>query len=182
MDCERILDLDETPIDYRPATVFTQSVAESNDKNTDRLQRFPGLSTFSTGFLEKPKRKRAKFDTQSREKVAKIRKIGACLRCRVLKIPVKSPTLLCTLQLSFCEQCSGSRPCNSCTHHSISCHAREPKHMWMDCVPYWLKDCDIYSRQKICSQTSWIVTSVGLFGSCLRPRRFFITGEWTPIT
>ena len=45
-------------------------------------------STLALGVPTKGKRKRAKFDTEARKKVANVRKTGACLRCRILKLPV----------------------------------------------------------------------------------------------
>ena len=56
----------------------------------------PGLLTLVPTNSAAPKSKRAKFEPNRRHEVANIRKIGACIRCRQLKISVSeiSPFLL----------------------------------------------------------------------------------------
>ena len=50
----------------------------------------PGRTVLDFTNTKGRKRKRAKFNEESRQKVADVRKKGACLRCRILKIPVCS--------------------------------------------------------------------------------------------
>ena len=52
----------------------------------------PGQSIIELPFCSRRNRRRAKFDKESRKKVAIVRKKGACMRCRILKIPVSYQT------------------------------------------------------------------------------------------
>ena len=64
-----------------------------------KIQEVPGSSTLAFSNFPENKRKRAKFDPKGRRKVAAVRKKGACMRCRILKIPVRvsfSITDVCT--------------------------------------------------------------------------------------
>ena len=53
----------------------------------------PGCLTMKSTEAQSPKLKRSKFQPERKEEVAKIRRIGACLRCRHLKIPVSRVVL-----------------------------------------------------------------------------------------
>ena len=57
-------------------------------KSSTTARDLPGTSTFSLASGVEPKRKRAKFEPERRIQVAHIRKRGACLRCRLMKIAV----------------------------------------------------------------------------------------------
>ena len=48
----------------------------------------PGCATLHTKIDEIPKSKRRKFEPKRRTEVAKVRKCGACMRCKQLKISV----------------------------------------------------------------------------------------------
>ena len=85
------------------------------------------------------------LDIKAREKVATVRKKGACLRCRALKTPVISPALRSVLHQQLTHGVLGSWPCTSCTDNKVSCHGRDSKCRWMDCVSYCLKAFDIYA-------------------------------------
>ena len=50
----------------------------------------PGCSKLVFSEVASQNRKRARFDQRGREKVALVRKKGACMRCRILKIPVST--------------------------------------------------------------------------------------------
>ena len=54
-----------------------------------KAQKLPGCSVFDSAAPEEPRVSRAKFKEDRREEVALIRKRGACLRCRYLKLPVR---------------------------------------------------------------------------------------------
>lgn len=63
---------------------------ETQTKGKDRNSSLnsAGCSTLNIGNVTELKRKRAKFDESRRKKVANVRKKGACMRCRLLKISV----------------------------------------------------------------------------------------------
>ncbi len=86
--CETTFQSEEFPVDDESSTASLQPKAQKNQRTSHSLHRIPGCKTLSPREPAKSKRKRAIFD---REKVATVRKKGACLRCRVLKIPVSHP-------------------------------------------------------------------------------------------
>lgn len=55
--------------------------------------KVPGCSVLSLTDGAKVRRRRSKFDLVRRQQVATIRRLGACLRCRTLKISVCYPLL-----------------------------------------------------------------------------------------
>lgn len=79
---------DELPVHRVHSTVFKQYEALTELESNKFLQRVPKRSTLSPDQIGKPTHKRARFDVEARRKVATVREKGACLRCRVLKIPV----------------------------------------------------------------------------------------------
>ena len=73
---------------YDSTTIHEQDQPERSSARQDLVS---GLSTFSVAGDQSRERKRAKFtDPKRRGEVAKVRKDGACLRCRWNKIPVCS--------------------------------------------------------------------------------------------
>ena len=58
----------------------------------------PGCLTIRSTEAEGPKKKRSKFPLGRKEEVAKIRIIGACLRCKQLKISVSCLALYSSMQ------------------------------------------------------------------------------------
>lgn len=137
-DCGTVFQLDELQVEHESVVTPAPREAHTNQIDPYSYHPTPGCSTLDFENVAKSKRKRAKFEIKAREKVAAVRKKGACLRCRALKVP-----------------CSGSWPCKSCTYNKISCHGRESKHKWMDCVPHYLKDLDIYALDFPCSQEQY---------------------------
>ncbi len=93
IDGEQVFQPNHIPIDHNVATAPTNLPAQTPQERPHFSQRVPRCSTVSLGQLAKPKRKRAKFDTTAREKVATVRETGACLRCRLLKITVGNSAL-----------------------------------------------------------------------------------------
>lgn len=73
---------------------FTQT--QRKRKRRKLLDAIPGCSTMESAEAQGPKSKRSKFQPERKKEVAKIRTIGACLRCRQLKISV-SHQVLCSL-------------------------------------------------------------------------------------
>ena len=45
-------------------------------------------------------------------------------------------------------QCSGEMPCKACARDPNTCRAREPKYQWMHCMPFSLKEIDIFALCK----------------------------------
>lgn len=88
IDRETVFQPDKLPVDHTSSTGPAQCEAQTNQNPLSSLQGILGCSTLPLGNLTKPKRKRAKFDIMAHAKVAIVRKKGACLRCRALKIPV----------------------------------------------------------------------------------------------
>lgn len=90
---------DETPQDRGSDLVndtpgpnpFTQT--QRNCKRRKPLDAIPGCSTMEYAEPQGPKLKRSKFQPERKKEVAKVRIIGACLRCRQLKISV-NPSVL----------------------------------------------------------------------------------------
>ena len=68
-------------------------------KRRKLLDATPGCSTMQSAEAQGPKSKRSKFQPERKKEVAKIRTIGACLRCRQLKISV-SYLVLCSLMFN----------------------------------------------------------------------------------
>ena len=127
-----------------------QRPQETTSKTRSVARGLPGTSTFCVASNAEPKPKRVKFEPERRIEVARIRKRGACLRCRVLKIAVS----FCALAWHFSKeadgfgQCSGEVPCKACIRSSSACRAREPKYRWMHCVPFSLKEIDVFALCK----------------------------------
>jgi hypothetical protein len=67
------------------------SHAESNHQQSRKRKGIPGCSTLSLSSTATPKSKRAKFEPKRKNEVANVRKVGACFRCRQLKISVSEP-------------------------------------------------------------------------------------------
>ena len=88
--CETTFQSEELPVNDESSTAISQPIAQKKQKASHSLHRIPGCTIISPGGPAKSKRKRAILD---RKKVATVRKKGACLRCRVLKIPVSHPAL-----------------------------------------------------------------------------------------
>ena len=65
-------------------------------KRRKHSEAIPGCLIINSTEAQGPKLKRSKFQPGRKEEVAKIRRIGACLRCRQLKISV-SPLVLHSL-------------------------------------------------------------------------------------
>ncbi|KAN0089708.1 hypothetical protein V8E51_019968 [Hyaloscypha variabilis] len=89
-----------------------------------------GFTCFATR-VEVTARRRAKFDPQRREKVKGVRRRGACLRCRILKIP-----------------CSRDDPCATCMSLArAASSALERKVLrWSDCIRTSLTDVSIFTQ------------------------------------
>ena len=80
--------------DQDRSTHPAQCEVQMDQSKTKASQCTTRCSKISLGQPVNTKRKRSKFDEQTRKKVATIRKKGACLRCRALKLPVGSACLL----------------------------------------------------------------------------------------
>ena len=76
---------------------FTQM--QRKRKRRKPLDAIPGCSTMESAEAQGPKLKRSKFQPERKKEVAKIRIIGACLRCRQLKISV-NPLVLYSLMFN----------------------------------------------------------------------------------
>lgn len=87
---ETTLQENELPVHRVHSTVLKQYEAPTELGSSQSLKRIPRGSTLSLSQIGKPKRNRARFKVEARRKVATVREKGACLRCRVLKIPVST--------------------------------------------------------------------------------------------
>ena len=73
---------------------FTQT--QRKRKRRKPLDAIPGCSTMESAEAQGPKIKRSKFQPERKKEVAKVRIVGACLRCRQLRISV-NPLVLYSL-------------------------------------------------------------------------------------
>ena len=71
---------------------FQEPTHQPSPKRKRRVapQAIPGCLTLSLADTATPKPKRAKFESKRKDEVASVRKIGACFRCKQLKISVSS--------------------------------------------------------------------------------------------
>lgn len=74
--------------EYPPSVALTPPNVHMKKRPRQSRQPVPGFSSNSLNNIVQTKRKRAKFAIKAREKVAAVRKKGACLRCRILKLSV----------------------------------------------------------------------------------------------
>ena len=88
IDYGTVVQPESPPAEYNPSSTPTQRDKQRKKRPPHSLQSIPGCSSVSLSDLAEAKRKRAKFSIKAREKVAAVRKKGACLRCRALKLPV----------------------------------------------------------------------------------------------
>ena len=93
IDCETLFPPEGLVVDQEPTTTLPQHEPRMNGGDNHSNQAFSRPSTDIFGQRANPKRKRAKFDIKAREKVAAVRRKGACLRCRMLKLPVRAPAV-----------------------------------------------------------------------------------------
>jgi hypothetical protein len=71
-----------------------------------------------TEHVKRTKAKRRRLDADQKQKVKRVRRLGACLRCRIYREPVRnSPTP--NFKLIGC-QCDENTPCGSCTRRAAS--------------------------------------------------------------
>lgn len=92
------------------------------------------------------KRQRRRFNDAKRQKVAQVRKDGACMRCHLSKTPVRRTLVypcLCSSE-AYNPQCSTGQPCEPCFSRWLSLNNRSTKLQWMSCVPYSWKDVNIF--------------------------------------
>lgn len=87
---ETALQPDELPVHHVHSTALKRYEAPTELGSNQSLQRVPRSSALSLGQVGKRKRKRARLNVEARRKAATVREKGACLRCRVLKIPVST--------------------------------------------------------------------------------------------
>ena len=88
LDYGTVVQTEGFPAEFPLSTSPTTRDVQLQKRPRKSLQPIPRCSSNSLIDLVKAKRKRAKFSINAREKVAAVRKKGACLRCRALKLPV----------------------------------------------------------------------------------------------
>ena len=83
------------------ATLYTSDELDNTSSNTDATEdsrnkrkdshntRISSRRTAPSAVTIVPKPKRARFEAKRRQQVANVRKKGACLRCRIKKLPVR---------------------------------------------------------------------------------------------
>ena len=71
----------------------------STPKPRRKRVKIPGCSTLNVMDLKVAKRTRSKYEPINRQKVARVRRLGACLRCKAMKISVRSANLIQVPQL-----------------------------------------------------------------------------------
>lgn len=77
--------LDEESLDQRQ-----QVLAQPQSRKRRAPTNIPGCTTLNLDVIDAPKWKRRKFEPKRRTEVAKVRKLGACMRCKQMKISAGS--------------------------------------------------------------------------------------------
>jgi hypothetical protein len=104
------------PKPERNPKIDSSLVACKSRKRRSSDPDIPGFLCFSLGPQQPPpKRVRNRMTKQQLEKVKIVKKMGACIRCRRLKIAVLELLLLgLGRRTDTVAQCSGTDPCQSC--------------------------------------------------------------------
>ena len=84
------------PLSQSKGFLLSRETSDQSQKTLAQPQRrkrrapisIPGCVTFNTEIDKIPKSKRRKFELTRRTEVAKVRKRGACIRCKQMKISV----------------------------------------------------------------------------------------------
>jgi hypothetical protein len=112
-------------------------------KHSDKSADIPGYSCFNLNGepCEAPsgKGRKGPLNKTTRKKVATVRALGACYRCRWQKKPVRLLTDRCVVNISDVWQCSGGRPCGRCLE-AVSSKKQSECLRWMDCFVLSLLD------------------------------------------
>lgn len=116
----------------------SQPNAQRNQPSPVAQTQFPGYMTFSLANPMPIRPKRSKFNAHRRQEVAQIRRLGACLRCRGLKI-----------------SCSQGTPCLRCKRSNVLCYRKEQKLRAIDPVPFSFEAVDIYSTHRSCDSNGF---------------------------
>ena len=82
------------PLSQSKGCLLSRGASDQSQKTLDQPQRrkrrsprdIPGCATLNTEIDKIPKSKRRKFELKRRTEVAKVRKRGACIRCKQMKI------------------------------------------------------------------------------------------------
>ena len=111
----------------------TSSQKRSRSAKATKSSMIPGYFCFELG-TNGSSRRREKPTESKREQTKQLRKLGACLRCRLMKKPVCIQNLNDRVAGRLISmQCSGGNPCESCLIISAKNNASRVLG-WMTCV------------------------------------------------
>lgn len=132
----------------------------SESERLKRGSKIPGCSTLSLDYRARTGSRRSCFSPARRQEVAKVRHLGACLRCRSMKIAVSLKLLFhVCLSTELEVQCSAITPCKPCEHHDLLCHRQELDIRQIDPVTFSLGTVDIFAMGMLSSSLDSCVTN-----------------------
>jgi hypothetical protein len=112
--------VDLIPTDKTPAT---EDLSKNGDANKQDQQKRGIQDCLSSFFIDEsavlPPRKRQAFSSKEREKVALVRNVRACQRCRMRKLSV-SPTFFWRDHPLIIHQCEAAGVCDQCVNSAAS--------------------------------------------------------------
>ena len=125
-----------------------------------RQSKIPSYSTLSLKHRATIGSGRARFIPARRQEVAKVRRLGACLRCQFKKIAVSLMLFFYVcLSTDLKLQCSEITPCKSCERQKLLCHRQELDIRRIDPVPFSLRTVDIFAMGIVSSSLDSCVTN-----------------------
>ena len=133
----------------------------ASERRRSKMQsKIPGCSTLSLKHRAMIGSGRARFIPARRQEVAKVRRLGACLRCRSKKIAVSLMLFFhVCLSTDLKVQCSEITPCKPCDRQKLLCHRQELDIRQIDPVPFSLRTVDIFATGMVSSPLASCVTN-----------------------
>ena len=132
----------------------------SERRRLKRQSKIPGCSTLSLTHRATIGSGRARYILTRRQEVAKVRRLGACLRCRSKKIAVSLMLFFYVcLSTDLKLQCSEITPCRPCERQKLLCHRQELDIRPIDPVPFSFGTVDIFDMGIVSSSLDSYVTN-----------------------
>lgn len=132
----------------------------SERRRLKRQSKIPGCSTLSLKHRAMIGSGRSRFSPARRQEVTKVRHIGACPRCRSMKIAVSLMLFFhVCLSTDLKVQCSEITPCKPCERRKLHCHRQELDIRRIDPVPFSMRTVDIFAMGMVSSSLDSCVTN-----------------------
>ena len=136
----------------------------SERRRSKRQSKIPGCLTLSLKHRATIGSGRARFIPPRRQEVAKVRRLGACLRCRSKKIAVSLMLFFYVcLSTNLKLQCSETTPCKPCERQNLLCPRQELTISRIDPAPVSLRNVDIFDMGIVFSSLDSCVTNCTRF-------------------